>query len=74
MPDDKLVYALKALESENKTRVGRIREGLKKLQHKFSKSEIKEIRKNLYEIENKKSLSTPKEIKGYILRLEKKTF
>ena len=34
-----------------------MREELKKLAHKFSKSEIKEIRKSLYEIENKKGLS-----------------
>ena len=38
----------------------KIREDLKKLRHKFSKSEIKEIRKNLYEIESKKNLSTQK--------------
>ena len=49
MPEDKLLSALKASESENKTKIENIREGLKKLQHKFSKSEIKEIRKKLYE-------------------------
>ena len=45
MPHNKLLSALKASESENKTRIEKIREGLKKLQHKFSKSEIKEIKK-----------------------------
>ena len=54
------------------TRIEKIREGLKKLQHKFSKSETKEIRKCLYEIGNKKSLSAPKKIKEYLLRLQKK--
>ena len=72
MPEDKLLSALKASESENKTRIEKIREGLKKLQHKFSKSETKEIRKCLYEIGNKKSLSAPKKIKEYLLRLQKK--
>ena len=53
MPKSKLLIALKASESENnfdKTRIEKIREGLKNLQHKFSKSEIKEIRKSFYEI------------------------
>ena len=49
MPEDELLSTLKASKSENKTKIENIREGLKKLQHKFSKSEIKEIRKKLYE-------------------------
>ena len=59
MPEDKLLSALKASESEknfDKTRIKTIREEFKKLEHKFSKSEIKEIKKNLYKIENEKSL------------------
>ena len=68
MPDDKLLCALKASKSEknfDKIRTEKIREELKKLGHKFSKSEINESRQNLYEIENKKDLSEPriKEIK-----------
>ena len=76
MPEDKLLSALKASESEknfDKTRIEKIREEIKKLRHKFSKSEIKEIKKKLYEIENEKNLSEPK-IKGtkkYLLELEK---
>ena len=57
MSEDKLLSALKASESEknfDKTRIEKIREELKKLQHKFYKSEIKEIRKSLYEIEKEK--------------------
>ena len=64
MPKNKLLSALKASESEknfDKTRIEKISEGLKKLQHKFSKSEINEIRKSLYEIENEKSLSASRE-------------
>ena len=77
MSEDKLLSALKASESENNfdnTRIEKIRERLKKLQHKFSKSEIKGIRENLYEIENKKDLSASREaeIKENLLELEKK--
>ena len=42
MPNDKLLSALKASESEknfDETRTEKIREGLKKLEQKFSKSE-----------------------------------
>ena len=79
MPKDKLLSALKAPESAknlDKTRIENIREELKKLAHKFSKSEIKEIRKSLYEIENKKNLSASreKEIKENLLELEEKLF
>ena len=58
MSKDDLLSALIASESEknfDKTRREKIREELKKLRHKFSKSEIKEIKKKLYEIENEKS-------------------
>ena len=75
MSKDKLLSALKTSENKknfDKTKTKKIREGLKKSQHKFSKPEIKEIRKNFYEIENKKSLSAPKENKKYLLKLEEK--
>ena len=52
MSKDDLLSALKASESEknfDKIRIKKIRDELKKLQHKISKSEIKEIR-----IENRK--------------------
>ena len=74
IPEDKLLSALKASESQNnfdETRIKKIREENKKLGHKFAKSEIKEIRKNLYEIKNEKSLSAAKEIEEYLLGLEK---
>ena len=57
MPKDKLLSALKASKNKNKTRIEKIREKIKKLQHKFFRSEIKEIKIKLYEIENKKGLS-----------------
>ena len=77
MPEDKLLSTLKASESEknfDKTRIEKIREELKKLAYKFSKSEIKQIGKSLYEIENKKDLSASrkKEIKENLLELENK--
>ena len=42
--------------SNNKERIGIIREELKELSYKLSKGELKEIKKNLYEIESKKGL------------------
>ena len=51
MSENKLLSAPKASESKNKTRIEKIREKVKKLQHEFSKPEIKEIKKNLYKIE-----------------------
>ena len=70
MFNDKLLDALKVSENENKTRIEKIREEIKKLQHKFSRQELKEIKKNLYEIENKKGLSASKKTKKYLNKLE----
>ena len=42
--------------SENKERIGIIREELKELSYKLLKSELKEIKKCLYVVENKKGL------------------
>ena len=44
------------IKSKNKKKIGIIREELKELSYKFSKSELKEIKRKLYEIENKKNL------------------
>ena len=67
--NDELLHALKKyksknnqqqkIKSKNKERIERIdviREELKELNYKLSKSELKEIKKNLYQIENKKGL------------------
>ena len=57
MPKDKLLSALKASENEknfDKTRTEKIREEIKKLQHKFSKSEIKEIKKTFIRYKTKR--------------------
>ena len=75
MPDYKLLFGLEASENEknsDKTRIEKIREELKKLAHKLSKSEIKEIRKSFYKIKNKKDLPGPREteIKENFLELE----
>ena len=60
------------VKKNSNSRLEKIRDKLKKLQHKFSKSEIRKIiRKKLYEIENKKSHSALKEIEKYLLGLEK---
>ena len=62
--NDELLNALKEyktknnqkqqIKSKNKERIDVIREELKELSYKLSKSELKEIKKNLYQIENKK--------------------
>ena len=64
-------------QSKNKERIDNIREDLKSLSYKFSKSELKEIKTNLYNIEERKKISTKKtnkyldELDKKILKLEK---
>ena len=43
-------------KSKNKERIEVIREQLRELAYKLSKSELKEIKKTLYKVENKKDL------------------
>ena len=50
--NDKL-YKIFKKQSKNKERIDNIREDLKDLSYKLSKSELKEIKKNLYNIEKK---------------------
>ena len=71
MSNDKLLGALKVSENKNKTRIEKIKEEIKKLQHKFSRQELKEILKSLYEIENRKNLSASKKTKKCLNKLEK---
>ena len=59
------------ITSKNKKRVGIIREELKELSYKFSKSELKEIKRKLYEIENKKKLIRIKKTNKYLDELDK---
>ena len=58
--------------SKTKKRIEIIREKLKELHHKFSKSELKEIKKHLYYIENKKELLESETTKKYFDELDKK--
>ena len=58
------------LKSKNKKRIGIIREELKELSYKFSKSELKEIKRKLYEIENKKNLLGSKKSNKYLDELK----
>ena len=64
-------------QSKNKERIDNIREDLKDLSYKLSKSELKEIKTNLYNIEKRKKISTKKatkyldELDNKILKLEK---
>ena len=54
--NDKL-YKIFKKQSKNKERIDNIREDLKDLSYKLSKSESKEIKKNLYNIEKRKKLT-----------------
>ena len=47
-------------QSKNKERIDNIREYLKDLSYKLSKSELKERKTNLYNIEKRKKISTKK--------------
>ena len=47
-------------QSKNKERIYNIREDLKDLSYKLSKSELKEIKTNLYNIEKRKKISSKK--------------
>ena len=60
------------MKSKNKERIDVIREELKELSYKLSKSELKEIKKNLYQIENKKGLLKSKNPKKYLDELDEK--
>ena len=58
--------------SNTEKRIEIIREKLKELRHKLSKSELKEIKKYLYHIENKKELLESETTKKYLDELDKK--
>ena len=58
--------------SKTKKRIETIREKLKELRHKLSKSELKEIRKHLYNIENKNELLELETTKEYLDELDEK--
>ena len=58
--------------SNTKKRIEIIREKLKELRHKLSKSELKEIKNHLYNIENKKELLELETTKEYLDELDKK--
>ena len=57
--------------SKTKKRIEIIKEKLKELRHKLSKSELKEIKKHLYNIENKKELLELETTKEYLDELDK---
>ena len=73
---DKL-YEIFKEQSKNKKRIDNIREDLKYLSYKLSKSELNEIKTNLYNIEKRKKISSKKanryldELDKKILKLEK---
>ena len=70
--NDRLLEIFKK-QSKNKERIDNIREDLKDLGYKLSKSELKEIKTNLYNIEKRKKISSKKTNK-YLDELYKKIF
>ena len=58
-------------QSKNKERIDNVREDLKDLSYKLSKSELEEIKTKLYNIEKRKKISTKKTNK-YLVELDKK--
>ena len=58
--------------SKTKKRIETIREKLKELRYKLSKTELKEIKKHLYNTENKKELLELETTKEYLDELDKK--
>ena len=58
--------------SKTKKRIEIIKEKLKELHHKLSKTELKEIKKHLYNIENKTELLELETTKEYLDELDKK--
>ena len=65
------LYEIFKKQSKNKERIDNIREDLKDLSYKLSKSELKEIKMNLYNIEKRKKISSKKTNK-YLDELDKK--
>ena len=54
------LYEIFKKQSKNKKRIDNIREDLKDLSYKLSKSELKNIKTNLYNIEKTKKISSNK--------------
>ena len=65
------LYEIFKKQSKNKERIDNIREDLKDLSYKLSKSELKEIKTNFYNIEKIKKISSKKTNK-YLDELDKK--
>ena len=71
------LYEISKKQSKNKEAIDNIKEDLKDLSYKLSKSELKEIKTNLYNIEKRKKISSKKtnkyldELDKKILKLEK---
>ena len=69
---ENLISQKQQILSKTKKRIETIREKLKELRHKLSRSELKEIRKYLYNIENKNELLELETTKEYLNELDEK--
>ena len=58
--------------SKNKKKIETMREKLKELHYKLSKSDLKKIKNHFYNIENKKELLESETTKEYFDELDKK--
>ena len=67
------LYEIFKKQSKNKKRIDNIREDLKDLSYKLSKSELKEIKTNLYNIEKRKKVNS-KNTNKYLDELDKKKY
>ena len=69
---EKSKYNQQQIISKNKERIEIIREQLRELTYKLSKSELKEIKKHLYKVEIKKGLLGSKNTRKYLDELDEK--
>ena len=70
--NDKLLCSIKNKDNKQQQRIDVIREELKELHYKLSKSELKDIKKRLYNIESKKKLLNSKRTIKCLDELDKK--
>ena len=70
--NDELLRSSKNKDNKQQQRIDIIREDLKELGDKLSKSELKDIKKHLYNIESKKKLLNSKRTIKYLDELNKK--
>ena len=69
---NELLHSIKIKDNKQEERIDAIREEVKELGYKLSKSELKDIEKSLYNVESKKKLLNSKRTIKYLDKLNKK--